>query len=383
MGNIRGYAFIMAVIALALMTLPAHASSIDIKKKIEAEKTRHAETLRQSKAIGVELAALKAKLVAASSVMAKTQESISVSENKLRLLAEKRLASVARIRESEKTFGSFLSAARRQGATTTGETLLTSDPLFSARTSIVIKSIIPKLHKERQAYLGELQQYAALQEKIAREIDQNQKEIKSFSDQNKNLKALLEERNALYKKTEITRLEQEKNLARLAKEAKSIEDLVKKIERQKPQVADTAKTEVAAVKSSYKLPRSMILPVQGKIRTGFSETDALGAKSRGVTFSAKNSIPVVTPLAGKVKFAGPFQKYRQILIIEHKGGYHSLIAGLGRIDTVVGAALDAGEPVGMTETGNDQAEIYYELRLNGDPVNPQKINLAETSRGKS
>jgi septal ring factor EnvC (AmiA/AmiB activator) len=120
----------------------------------------------------------------------------------------------------------------------------------------------------------------------------------------------------------------------------------------------------------------MLLPVQGRIRVGFGETDELGGRSKGVTFIVRSGATVVTPLAGKVKFAGPFQKYKQILIIEHRGGYHSLIAGLGRIDTVVGASLDAGEPVGSADNSSSESRVYYELRQNGEPVNPQKL-LAE------
>ena len=46
-------------------------------------------------------------------------------------------------------------------------------------------------------------------------------------------------------------------------------------------------------------------------------------------------------------FAGPFRGYGQILIIEHGDGYHSLLAGLDRIDGAVGQWLVAGEPVGV------------------------------------
>ncbi|MEZ0226592.1 MAG: peptidoglycan DD-metalloendopeptidase family protein, partial [Alphaproteobacteria bacterium] len=78
-----------------------------------------------------------------------------------------------------------------------------------------------------------------------------------------------------------------------------------------------------------------------------------------------------------------FQKYRQILIVEHAGGYHSLIAGLGRIDTVVGATLAAGEPVGIAEKSDDGARIYYELRQNGAPVNPRKLLVAQKKQTRT
>jgi septal ring factor EnvC (AmiA/AmiB activator) len=70
-------------------------------------------------------------------------------------------------------------------------------------------------------------------------------------------------------------------------------------------------------------------------------------------------------------FAGPFRTYGLILIIEHSEGYHTLLAGLGRIDGTVGQSVVTGEPVGTAgsaETGNPS--IYVELRRNGQPIDP-------------
>ena len=61
-----------------------------------------------------------------------------------------------------------------------------------------------------------------------------------------------------------------------------------------------------------------------------------------------------------------------MVILEHKNGYHSLIAGLKKIDTVVGQTVSAGEPLGFLDRGGEgrKPSVYYELRRNGEPVNP-------------
>jgi len=59
------------------------------------------------------------------------------------------------------------------------------------------------------------------------------------------------------------------------------------------------------------------------------------------------------------------------LIIEHGGRYHTLLAGLDRIDAVVGQWLLAGEPVGtLGSAQNENPELYFELRRAGQPINP-------------
>jgi septal ring factor EnvC (AmiA/AmiB activator) len=59
------------------------------------------------------------------------------------------------------------------------------------------------------------------------------------------------------------------------------------------------------------------------------------------------------------------------LIIDHGEGYHSLLAGLGRIDAAVGQKLLAGEPIGiMPRTAKGTLRLYMELRRDGRPIDP-------------
>ena len=59
------------------------------------------------------------------------------------------------------------------------------------------------------------------------------------------------------------------------------------------------------------------------------------------------------------------------MIIDHGQGYHSLLAGLARIDTVIGQWVLAGEPVGvMGREAKEKPVLYVELRRDGQPINP-------------
>ncbi len=70
-------------------------------------------------------------------------------------------------------------------------------------------------------------------------------------------------------------------------------------------------------------------------------------------------------------FAGPFRGYGQLLIIAHGEGYHTLLAGIDRVDGAVGQLLLAGEPVGqMGASPGRKPELYVELRHDGDPIDP-------------
>jgi septal ring factor EnvC (AmiA/AmiB activator) len=114
-------------------------------------------------------------------------------------------------------------------------------------------------------------------------------------------------------------------------------------------------------------PPSYRLPVIGDVVTGFGEVSSEGVRSRGLSIATSPSAAVVAPATGRVAFAGPFRGYGQILIIEHDGGWTSLIANLGRVSASVGDEVRQGDPVGTAAAGN-RPRIGLELRKGETPV---------------
>jgi septal ring factor EnvC (AmiA/AmiB activator) len=130
------------------------------------------------------------------------------------------------------------------------------------------------------------------------------------------------------------------------------------------------------------------MPVRGSLVSAFGSATGDLSEARGIVLETRPQAQVVAPFDGQIVFQGPFRSYGQILIIEHRGGYHTVLAGLGRVDAVVGQWLLAGEPVGIMGTsggavadsgqsaggsetsGQDHPKLYVELRHNGQPVDP-------------
>jgi septal ring factor EnvC (AmiA/AmiB activator) len=69
-----------------------------------------------------------------------------------------------------------------------------------------------------------------------------------------------------------------------------------------------------------------------------------------------------------VVFAGPYRGYGKIVILEHAGGWTSLVTGLFLLDAHVGEVLIAGAPLG--QAGPGRPVLTLELRRDGTPVNP-------------
>ncbi len=112
---------------------------------------------------------------------------------------------------------------------------------------------------------------------------------------------------------------------------------------------------------------SWIMPVSGRIVSGFG--DATGAtRSIGVTLAPAAGAQIVAPAAGRVAFAGDYRGFGRIIIIDHDGGWTSLITNLGRLDVTVAANVLQGSPLGLA--GQGRPTVTIELRKDGTPVNP-------------
>jgi len=115
-------------------------------------------------------------------------------------------------------------------------------------------------------------------------------------------------------------------------------------------------------------PLAYRLPVTGRTVAGFGAPTEGGGLAKGLALAPREGAQVVAPAAGRVVFAGPYRGFGIIVIVEHTGGWTSLVTGLARIDAAVGDQLLAGAPLGIA--AQRRPLITLELRRNGEPVNP-------------
>jgi septal ring factor EnvC (AmiA/AmiB activator) len=110
------------------------------------------------------------------------------------------------------------------------------------------------------------------------------------------------------------------------------------------------------------------LPVVGRHRHGHGRgLIASGVRARGLTIATRPGAQVVAPAEGRVVFAGPYKGFDQIVIIDHGGGWASLVTDLARLSARVGQSVSQGEPLGVAAS-TAHPTITVELRRQGRPV---------------
>lgn len=108
------------------------------------------------------------------------------------------------------------------------------------------------------------------------------------------------------------------------------------------------------------------LPVLGTVISGLGEVSAEGTRSRGLTIRTAAGAQVVAPAAGRIAYAGEFRTYGRIIIIDHGGGWTSLITNMIALSGQVGERVEQGAPIGRA--GVNRPSITVELRRAGQPV---------------
>lgn len=124
-----------------------------------------------------------------------------------------------------------------------------------------------------------------------------------------------------------------------------------------PTLPPDAPAEAGKRRAYYRLPRF------GNVVAGTGERDADGFSARGLTLATPAGRLVGAPGAGRVRYAGPFRNYGDLVILDHGHGWTTVIAGLERATTDVGAELRLGAGIGRSGR-----RLLVELRHRGRPV---------------
>lgn len=126
------------------------------------------------------------------------------------------------------------------------------------------------------------------------------------------------------------------------------------------QVIENAQGPVRSSRPAYRLP------LMGPIVAGFGEVAATGVRSRGLTIAGRPGAQLIAPADGRIGYAGAYRGFGQIVIIEHVGGWTTLITGMDRTPLKVGERVAQGDPIGRA--ASQRPRITVELRRNGRPI---------------
>ena len=245
------------------------------------------------------------------------------------------------------------------------------DPQSSLRASLrerVLGKLLEDDKRRLKEYREELANYEierSLLQKKRKELDELEREVtqtraKLDKDRNdrKNILRLVEEERRFYEKAY-------RDLST------AYEGVTGRIDRLKEW--PNKKLEFGQLKGNFRLPMSY-----AKVVTPFGEKKnrRLGTSTLhpGLEIKSSGSESVRAVYWGRVAFTGKIHGYGTTVILDHTQGYYTLYSRLKRTLVKVGDIVESRQVLG-TVGGNSvlgkEGTLYFELRENGNAVNPK------------
>lgn len=373
-----------------------------VQQDLKAGEAQRRQLDSAAEALEAELADLRARAVQAATEQRRQEDALAHAEAALDAVARDEAERSRRIDADREAMAELLGALQRLSRLPPEAMVARPErPADTVRSALLLRALVPELKTRADGLAADLEKLAEVRTDLAARRDAAATAAATLGRQQREMAVLVARREELSRSTAAERKALDTKLASLASKAGDLKDLVERLEAERKEAERKAAAEaarraaaeaerekrardsVAALGRATGVPRltGMIMPVAGEVTTRYGQADAFGGTSRGLTFKGRSGAVVVAPYDGSVLFAGPFKGYGLILIVEHANGYHSLLAGLGRIDSQVGQRVLTGEPVGAMATDGSQS-LYFELRRGGQPINPLRGFAPSDGKGQ-
>ena len=109
------------------------------------------------------------------------------------------------------------------------------------------------------------------------------------------------------------------------------------------------------------------LPASADVIDGLGSVSPAGVRSRGLRLATPRGAELIAPADGTIAFAGPYREHDGVIIIDHGGGWTSLLLGAAT-PLARGARVSRGDRLGSA-----LGPVTVELRERGQPRSPALI----------
>jgi septal ring factor EnvC (AmiA/AmiB activator) len=222
-------------------------------------------------------------------------------------------------------------------------------------------------------------------EKISATISQQRREIGSLQRDEKQLSQVIE-RLAKVIAENAAKAAKAENAAKAAKAAKAIKPeksaqrTAPGAQRQAPavEIANDSTPQAAAAGDFSRQKGSLRLPTRGIVSNRFGGARQEGSTWKGLFIRAAQGSEVKAIAGGRVVFADWMRGFGNLMIVDHGGSYLSVYGNNEALLKQTGDAIRGGDAIASVGNsgGNPESGLYFELRHQGQPLDPLKwVNL--------
>lgn len=382
----KGLILILCIWGGQVLAAPSVRDLRKIQSKIQEEKESQKTFEQQAKSIASEVADVQKQMVKAGAEVQNFEEVVSDLEGNLKELEKQQKEVEGRLDLRQEQLIRFLSGLQKMAINPPEKAFFyVGNPVDNLRSALLLKEIGGPLQAKTERLRNDLTMLATLQAATKAQATQMKVASIRLEENRQSMEKLLKQKSVLQKHFETQSAEAKKRADSLGKQAKDIQDLLSRLEQDRKQKREEERLAGLAVqekptfwkkeKTLENARGTLFLPAKGRVVQGYGQETEGGLQAKGLTIETRSGAQVTTPSDGVVLFAGPFKSYGNLIIVEHAGGYHSLLAGLEEMYPNVGQTVLSQEPIGKMAS-KTAPRLYVELRKDGHPINPEKWFLS-------
>jgi murein hydrolase activator len=368
----------------------------ELKDEIADSELRQQQLVAAAKVVALAERELSDKLIAVSADVQDKQRLLGDLETRSDELAEEQVVISKSLERKKAVLARMLGGLQKLEQNPPPALVVAPHDIISAlRGAMVFGAVVPTMKDEANALATDLKHHKSVSDQLQQARTEAAETFAALQASRLELSGLLNKKREMALALDSELDQTTARIQKLAKQAKSLEQLLGQIAELKAREEAEKTAERAAVDAELARQRAILAqpriamskargrldyPVQGRVLAKFGETGDNGKAVQGVIFSARKDADVISPINGTVAFAGPFRSYDQVLILDAGDGYLVLMAGMSRISAVTGQAVIAGETVGQIgrnagqviagQIGGAQPALYVEFRKQGRPIDP-------------
>ncbi len=299
---------------------------------------------------GTAARAAAAQAAAAQALIA-AEARIAVGEARLAVIARRRAALEQRLAEEQRPATALLGGLAEASRRPAWLALASGGPEEQVRLAALVRHVRPEVERRTaglRAEYGALQALASRQEALGRDLNRQRiaavEARQRFAALERQALAEAQARGGEALMAGDLILGSAERLALAAGEVvqqREAARLASSLARLPP----AEPRPVAAESKAPPLPLAWSLPATGRVTVGLGELLPNGVRSRGLTIAAASGTAVSAPADGRIVFAGPFRSRRGVVIVDHGGGWMTLLSDL-RPSVPVGERVERGTVIG-------------------------------------
>lgn len=375
---------------------PEEAARLELEEQAAASRAEAAR--RQAEGLANEVALMQQQLVDLGERVGASENAALDAERELARLTREEANLLDRLTADRETLIDILAAIQRIESQTPPAVLAAPDDAAeAARAAALMAEVAPALRERADQIADQLTRLRDVRASIEAEQTTLNTAERTLSSQRLELEVLIAERQALEARRRNEAVAYLEASSTAGQRARSIRSLIGELSRM-AEVMPTLNPrrqppETGIPGPRPRPPRDLVSarvpnapletlrfadargrlrpPASGEIVREFGEVAEDGTASEGIFIRTRPRAQVVSPFDGRVEFAGPFNTYGGLLILNVGDGYYVVLAGMSVTYASVGQSVLAGEPVGaMSENAQPAPDLYLELRRNDDAIDP-------------